>query len=91
MIGVLAASLGGDPLAHECSRAGCREPAEWALIWRNPKIHTPDRRKTWLACEEHLEYLREFLAARSFPLEVISVSDLPTEGPSPDSKPEATR
>ncbi|MBL3700284.1 hypothetical protein D3228_11610 [Leucobacter luti] len=59
-----------------CSRAGCRDAADWAILWRNPKIHTADRRKTWLACEPHLETLREFLAARDFPLEVRPVSDL---------------
>lgn len=77
MSGVLAASLGGaPPEVFECSRAGCRERAEWAIRWRNPKIHAEDRRKTWLACEEHLEHLREFLAARSFPLEVVPVGEL---------------
>lgn len=76
MSGVLAASLGGEPDVLECSRAGCRSEAEWALLWRNPKIHGPERRKTWLACAEHLEYLREFLAARSFPLSVLTVQAL---------------
>lgn len=77
MSGVLAASLGGAPdEALECSRAGCRDRADWAILWRNPKIHAEDRRKTWLACEEHLEYLREFLAARSFPLAVVPVDEL---------------
>lgn len=78
MSGVLAASLGGAPAeALECSRAGCRDRSEWAILWRNPRIHTPERRKTWLACEAHIEYLWEFLAARSFPLEVIPVAELP--------------
>lgn len=49
-----------------CSAKGCAEPATWQLLWNNPKIHTPDRRKTWLACAEHRESLSEFLAARSF-------------------------
>ncbi|SJM60622.1 hypothetical protein CZ774_10060 [Frigoribacterium sp. JB110] len=40
-------------------------------MWRNPKIHSADRRKVWLACDEHVTYLREFLASRSFPLEVV--------------------
>lgn len=53
-----------------CSRAGCRHAAAWRIDWRNPKIHTADRRKTWVACEEHVGYLRSFLAAREFPLEV---------------------
>lgn len=76
MSGVLAASLGGNPGVTECSRAGCQESAAWALLWRNPKIHAEDRRKTWLACAEHVDYLREFLAARSFPLEVVDIEDL---------------
>ena len=33
-----------------CSAKGCRNPATVALRWNNPKIHEPDRRKTWLAC-----------------------------------------
>jgi len=77
--GVLAASLDGGPAALECSRAGCRKTASWALRWRNPRIHAPERRKTWLACEEHLPYLREFLAARAFLLEVIPSETLPQE------------
>ncbi|MCM6760816.1 hypothetical protein NB037_00140 [Rathayibacter sp. ZW T2_19] len=58
------------PDQHTCSRAGCTTTATWAVEWRNPRIHAEDRRKTWLACGEHLEFLREFLAAREFPLEV---------------------
>ncbi|MFA5606408.1 MAG: hypothetical protein WDA07_04375 [Leucobacter sp.] len=69
--------LGGET-GHrfECSRAGCRETAEWALVWRNPKIHAADRRKTWLACAAHRAVLHDFLAARDFPLEVRSVGEL---------------
>ncbi|WP_400999804.1 hypothetical protein [Agromyces sp. GXQ0307] len=55
-----------------CSRAGCREGATWRIDWRNPKIHTEDRVKTWLACDEHVEYLRDFLASRSFPVRVAT-------------------
>ncbi|WP_370450307.1 hypothetical protein [Cryobacterium sp. TMS1-20-1] len=29
--------------------------------------------KTWLACDEHVDYLREFLAARDFPLTVSAL------------------
>lgn len=61
----------GAPLATDtCSRAGCREAAVWRLDWRNPRIHSEDRVKTWVACAEHVDYLREFLAARDFPLSV---------------------
>lgn len=68
----------GAPMEHRhtCSRAGCRDAAAWGLLWRNPKIHTPDRRKTWLACNEHREVLASFLSDRSFPLEIVTVGEL---------------
>ena len=45
-----------------CSARGCHSSAAWGLKWNNPKLHTPDRRKTWLACDEHRESLQEFLS-----------------------------
>lgn len=57
-----------------CSRAGCRARATWRIDWRNPRIHAADRRKTWVACDEHVGYLREFLAARDFPLGVAPLA-----------------
>ncbi|WP_110183373.1 hypothetical protein [Nocardioides solisilvae] len=54
-----------------CSAKGCSVPAAWALLWNNPKLHTPERRKTWLACEEHREHLAGFLGARSFLRDVV--------------------
>jgi len=62
-----------DDVDRTCSRAGCRAPARWRIDWRNPRIHGPERRKTWVACDEHVEYLRSFLAARDFPLEVADL------------------
>jgi hypothetical protein len=53
-----------------CSAKGCRLPATYALLWRNPKIHSADRTKQWLACDEHRETLADFLARRDFPLTV---------------------
>ena len=53
-----------DPLT--CSAKGCSTPAEFELRWNNPKLHTPERRKVWLACAEHRTTLGEFLAARGF-------------------------
>ncbi|WP_438353077.1 hypothetical protein [Microbacterium sp. CJ88] len=53
-----------------CSRAGCRAGAVWRIEWRNPRIHSADRRKVWTACDEHVGYLRDFLAARDFPVQV---------------------
>ena len=49
-----------------CSAKDCRAPATWTLLWNNPKLHDPDRRKSWLACDDHREQLSDFLAARSF-------------------------
>lgn len=49
-----------------CSAKGCTAFAVWQLLWNNPKLHTPQRRKTWLACEEHRTSLSDFLAARQF-------------------------
>ena len=46
-----------------CSAKGCREPAVHELRWNNPKLHTPERRKVWLACEDHRESLSIVLAA----------------------------
>ena len=53
-----------------CSRAGCRAPASWRIDWRNPRIHAADRVKSWTACDEHRDYLHEYLAAREFPVSV---------------------
>ena len=58
-----------------CSAKGCRQPAVWALRWNNPKIHPPERRKTWLACDDHKQSLSDFLDRRGFLREVESASD----------------
>ncbi|WP_374112834.1 hypothetical protein [Streptomyces sp. MNU89] len=58
-----------------CSAKGCRAPAVWVLAWNNPKLHTPERRKTWLACEEHREHLSSFLGARGFLKDVVPFAD----------------
>jgi hypothetical protein len=51
-----------------CSRAECQAQAEWDINWRNPRIHSIDRVKTWLACDEHRDFLRDYLTARDFPV-----------------------
>ena len=55
-----------DGEAAICSAKGCRAPASYTVVWNNPKIHTPDREKTWLACAEHRDSLAEFLRVRGF-------------------------
>jgi hypothetical protein len=57
-----------------CSAKGCRAAAVWALAWNNPKLHEPERRKTWLACDEHRQKLSDFLAARGFLRETTALS-----------------
>lgn len=58
-----------------CSRAGCRDAAQWRIEWRNPRIHTADRRKVWVACDAHVDYLRGFLTSRAFPVAVAALTD----------------
>ena len=55
-----------------CSAKGCQGEAVWALLWNNPKLHTPERRKVWLACAQHRESLSDFLGARQFLIEVVA-------------------
>lgn len=63
-----------------CSAKGCRAAAVWVLLWNNPKLHTPDRQKTWVACEEHQEYLASFLSARGFLRDVVSLTEWQASG-----------
>ena len=53
-----------------CSAKGCRREAVYEIRWNNPKIHPPERRKVWLACEDHRESLADFLDPRGFLREV---------------------
>jgi hypothetical protein len=69
-----AAEVTGPPV---CSAKGCRADASHLVVWRNPAIHAAGRRKTWPACDDHVEHLSRFLRARSFPVEVTAV---PAEG-----------
>ena len=55
-----------EPEKPICSAKGCQTDAVWDLVWNNPKLHTPERRKVWLACDEHQQSLADFLAARQF-------------------------
>lgn len=55
---------------NKCSRAGCRSTATQQVVWRNPRIHATDREKIWLACDEHVDFLHDYLAARDFPVTV---------------------
>jgi len=65
--------IGSDPI---CSARGCRAQAAWGLLWNNPKLHTPDRRKVWTACDEHRASLESFLRSRGFLRETVPSEDL---------------
>jgi len=65
-----------DGTPPRCSRAGCTADATTTVNWRNPKIHAPDRVKVWLACDEHADFLRDYLEARDFPVVVASLGTL---------------
>lgn len=60
----------------ECSSRGCRAPATWGLLWNNPRIHTPERRKVWLACDDHRDHLERFLGRRGFLRDTVPVDGL---------------
>ena len=68
----------GSDAAVQCSSAGCRAGAAWRVNWRNPRIHTPDRVKVWLACGDHRATLADYLATRGFPV-VVSALDAPVD------------
>ncbi|TPW70959.1 hypothetical protein [Schumannella sp. 10F1B-5-1] len=78
MIGLGSLGLGGDPDRPTCSSAACRAAASWRVNWRNPRIHTADRVKVWLACDEHRSSLSDYLATRGFPV-LVSALDEPVD------------
>ncbi|TLP97976.1 acetone carboxylase [Nesterenkonia salmonea] len=65
LLGALSSDHEG-PDVPPCSRKGCTAHAAWQVKWNNPKIHPPERRKVWLACDDHREWLENFLKARLF-------------------------
>ncbi|GAA2289766.1 hypothetical protein OKJ48_31040 [Streptomyces kunmingensis] len=71
----LSGASSPDPTNPQCSAKGCRADAVWVLAWNNPKLHTPERRKTWLACEEHREHLAQFLGVRGFLKDVVTLEE----------------
>jgi hypothetical protein len=72
-----------------CSANRCTAAARWELRWNNPKLHPPERRKVWLACDEHREHLADFLNRRAFlrEIEPIQTAVEPTSGVDPATDP----
>jgi hypothetical protein len=75
--GPLSLSPTGDAdVEHVCSAKGCRATGVHAVIWNNPKLHAANRRKVWLACDDHEKSLADFVALRGFLIEVVPVEAL---------------
>ena len=49
-----------------CSRTECNSQVAWFVLWNNPKLHSPDKIKTWGSCNEHLDYFISYLTIRGF-------------------------
>ncbi|MFF1254193.1 hypothetical protein ACFVYC_17095 [Pseudarthrobacter sp. NPDC058329] len=83
-------AAGTDPAQTEsvatCSRKACRSEASWQLLWNNPKIHTPERRKIWLACADHRDWLEDYLQTRGLWKQTVPLEDRGASGaPEQDS------
>lgn len=66
-----------------CSRKACRSNAVWQLLWNNPKIHTPERRKIWLACNEHRAWLEDYLQTRGLWKDTVALAPEAEAGHAP--------
>lgn len=78
---------GSEPASPVCSAKACRAAAVWVLAWNNPKLHTPERRKTWLACDEHREHLSQFLGVRGFLKDVVTLDEWEAARPADQASP----
>jgi hypothetical protein len=58
-----------------CSATGCRAVPAFRVNWRNPRIHSTERVKVWLACAEHRDQLEAYLATRGFPVAVTGIDE----------------
>ncbi|WP_199278644.1 hypothetical protein [Arthrobacter sp. CAN_A2] len=77
MFGVPRPDPGGSPV---CSRKGCKNDARWQLLWNNPRIHTPERRKAWASCPDHVAWFEEYLRDRGLWKETLPLTaDRPME------------
>ena len=73
--------LPSGPAGTVCSARGCTFAAGYDLQWNNPKIHTPDRRKHWLACAEHRTSLSAYLSSRGLLRDVRALDPASTGTP----------
>ncbi len=71
------------PEGTVCSARGCSLAATFDLRWNNPKIHVPERRKHWLACDQHRDSLSAYLSVRGLLREVEQLPATSQRGTSP--------
>lgn len=69
-----------------CSRKGCRNDAAWQLLWNNPRIHTPERRKIWSSCSEHVAWFEAYLGDRGLWKETRPLTSTPLDTPAPGAE-----
>ena len=69
--------IGFGETAVRCSASGCNDAANWRVNWRNPRIHSADRVKVWLACDAHRRTLDDYLTTRGFPTIVTALDEVP--------------
>jgi hypothetical protein len=62
-----------------CSAKGCTAVPTYGLLWNNPRLHTAERRKVWVACADHRESLGSFLSARGFLRDVVDIGAVPAD------------
>lgn len=70
--------IGFGETSTRCSSAGCTNEAQWRINWRNPRIHTAERVKVWLACDAHRGHLTGYLSSRGFPV-LVTAADVAAE------------
>lgn len=71
----LLSMLDGEQGATPCSASSCTAGAAHAVHWRNPRIHSDERVKTWAACTEHRDSLAAWLRSRGFPVVVTAFGE----------------
>jgi len=76
-----AVAVSTETTSPVCSAKGCKAPATWVLAWNNPKLHAPERRKTWTACDDHREHLTGFLETRGFLRQTVPYAEWPADEP----------
>ena len=74
-----------------CSAKGCRATATWVLAWNNPKLHAPERRKTWTACDTAPRAPERVPGDPGLPPQTVPYGDWPADADVDDERSAADR